>query len=59
VTAGLPLDPTGWRWNARRAAWNLAQILRGDRRGGFQYSEGFLERLWASVQERLAGEGSE
>lgn len=55
ITGGLPLDPTGPSWKVQRVAWNLAQVLRGDRPGGFQYSEGFLERLWAPVQERLAG----
>ncbi|HEX2658999.1 MAG TPA: glycosyltransferase family 4 protein [Polyangia bacterium] len=55
ITGGLPLDPSGRSWKAQRLAWNLAQVLRGDRKGGFQYSVGFLERLWAPVQERLTG----
>jgi glycosyltransferase involved in cell wall biosynthesis len=55
ITAGLPLDPGGRLWKARRLAWNLAQVLLGDRKGGFQYSESFLDRLWAPVEERLAG----
>jgi len=53
VSDGLRLDVT--RERRRRIAWNLWQIARGDRRGGYQYSVGFLERLWKPVQGQLPG----
>src|SRR5436190_20204335 len=55
VASGLPLAPTGLRWRARRIGWNLGRIGTGDRRGGFQYSKTFLERLWRPVTAQLAG----
>lgn len=55
VTAGLPLGAQGWRWTARRVAWNLARVSTGDRRGGYQYSVPFLERLWRPVKADLRG----
>lgn len=55
VTEGLPLHTDGWPWRMRRMAWNLAQVSRGQRRGGYQYSVGFLERLWRPFRERLSG----
>ena len=45
LAAGLPLRPEDLR--GRRLLWNLARLLRGGRPGGFQYSEAFLQRLFA------------
>jgi glycosyltransferase involved in cell wall biosynthesis len=50
---GLPLSTGGVVWQARRAAWNLSSILKGDRRGGYQYSVSFLERLWTPVRNTV------
>lgn len=52
--AGLALQPAqGARW--RRYAWNLAAVLRGRGRGGYQFSAPALERLWQPLRGRLAG----
>jgi len=53
IREGLRLDVT--RLRRRRLLWNLGQVLRGDRRGGYQYSADFLDRLWAPVRDRLSG----
>ena len=55
VTAGLPLGAEGRLWRARRIAWNLGRLGSGDRRGGFQYSPMFLERLWQAAKTDLSG----
>jgi len=55
IDVGLPLDVKGRAWQARRISWNLGQALRFERPGGFQYSVGFLERLWRPFLPRLAG----
>jgi glycosyltransferase involved in cell wall biosynthesis len=55
IDVGLPLTVNGWQWRARRIAWNAARPLRFDRPGGYQYSVGFLERLWRPVRESLPG----
>jgi glycosyltransferase involved in cell wall biosynthesis len=55
ITGGLRLRAAGRRTGTRRAAWNLAQVLRGDRKGGYQYSVGFLERLWGPARAQLSG----
>lgn len=55
ITGGLRLRAAGRRMGTRRAAWNLAQVLRGDRKGGYQYSVGFLERLWGPARAQLGG----
>ncbi|HEY4188094.1 MAG TPA: glycosyltransferase family 4 protein [Polyangia bacterium] len=55
ITSGLPLEAAGLPWKARRAAWNLAQVMSGDRRGGYQYSRGFLERLWRPFRAQVSG----
>jgi glycosyltransferase involved in cell wall biosynthesis len=52
---GLPLSTEGLVWQARRIAWNLSRVLRGDRRGGYQYSASFLERLWQPVRNSVQG----
>lgn len=52
---GLPLSTDGLIWQARRINWNLARVLSGDRRGGYQYSRPFLECLWSPVLPRLKG----
>lgn len=50
---GLPLSAEGRKWQARRIAWNLARVARGDRYGGYQYSRSFLEKLWEPVRSRI------
>lgn len=55
IDAGLalPLAPRFQAW--RRYAWNLAAVLRGRGRGGYQFSAGSLEALWKPVRGELAG----
>jgi len=55
MDAGLPLTADGGQWQARRYAWNLGSLLLGRGRGGYQYSEMFLERLWARQRGQLGG----
>jgi glycosyltransferase involved in cell wall biosynthesis len=50
---GLPLSTEGLVWQSRRAVWNLSSILKGDRRGGYQYSVSFLESLWKPVRNSV------
>ena len=44
---GLKLDVTAPGCRRRRILWNVVQLLTKGRRGGYQYSNDFLERLWA------------
>lgn len=53
IDVGLPLSTEGRLWSARRYAWNLASVLLGRGRGGYQYSVGFLEMLWAPHLQQL------
>ena len=46
LNSGLPLATNGFGWKSLRILWNLLQIGRGQKKGGFQYSTDFLERLW-------------
>ena len=55
IDAGLSLDPATRRLRARRVAWNLMRVAVDRRLGGFQYSESFLERLWAAERPRVCG----
>ena len=55
VTDGLRMSVEGRPWRIGRVAWNLWRVATGDRRGGFQYSRGFLERLWRPQRARVAG----
>lgn len=55
MDGGLPLTADGRQWQARRYAWNLMSLLLGRGRGGFQYSEMFLERLWADQRGQFGG----
>jgi glycosyltransferase involved in cell wall biosynthesis len=43
---GLALNADSSAFQLRRIAWNLWQMFKGERPGGYQYSIGFLERLW-------------
>jgi glycosyltransferase involved in cell wall biosynthesis len=47
IDVGLPLSTDGLSWQARRIGWNLRRVMSGERRGGYQYSRAFLERLWS------------
>jgi len=55
VTDGLRMSVEGRSWRAGRVAWNLWRMATGDRRGGYQYSRGFLERLWRPQRQRVTG----
>ena len=51
---GLDLLADRPRVKLTRGLWNLLSIFRGRGMGGFQYSEAFLELLWAEAPD-LAG----
>lgn len=53
IDVGLPLSTDSWIWTARRTLWNLASLLSGRGRGGYQYSVSFLETLWAPHRDEL------
>jgi len=55
VDRGLPLDVSGWPWRMRRIAWNAMRLPLRERPGGYQYSVGFLERLWRPFVPSLLG----
>ena len=55
INQGLALSASGRDWRIRRLAWNARSVLRGDHHGGYQYSPGFLERLWERDRRRLGG----
>ncbi|MFT3913260.1 MAG: glycosyltransferase family 4 protein [Anaeromyxobacteraceae bacterium] len=55
LQGGLALAPE--RLRGRRALWNLGQLLTTGERGGFQYTAGFLDALWA--QRAGEAEGAE
>jgi len=54
LDGGLDLVTDTTRIRLTRGLWNLALMARGRSRGGFQYTEGFLELLWAEAPD-LAG----
>ncbi|WP_411875730.1 glycosyltransferase family 4 protein [Vulcanococcus limneticus] len=56
LQGGLALRPERLRW--RRRLWNLAQLLRSGRAGGFQYSSAFTRALLAQAPLPAMG-GSE
>ena len=47
LSGGLALNHERLRW--RRRLWNLAQLLRSGKAGGYQYSQDFLKRLLAQA----------
>jgi glycosyltransferase involved in cell wall biosynthesis len=53
IDVGLPLSADSRIWTARRTLWNLAALLSGRGRGGYQYSVGFLETLWAPHRDEV------
>jgi glycosyltransferase involved in cell wall biosynthesis len=53
IDEGLPLGTDGLGWKIRRLSWNSNRLLKGDSRGGYQYSTDFLERLWSPVLPRI------
>ncbi len=55
IQRGLDLQPQGLSWRSQRLLWNLGRMLGGDRPGGYQFSRGFLERLWAPHLAALEG----
>ncbi len=55
IQRGLDLQPRGIQWRMRRALWNASRALTGDRPGGYQFSGGFLERLWAPHLSEIQG----
>jgi len=48
IDAGLPLNTDDPKIRFGRVRWTLGQILRGIGRGGYQYTESFLDRLWST-----------
>lgn len=46
LDAGLPMGVDAPVWRRRRVLWNLLRVIQGFGRGGYQYSDGFLEALW-------------
>lgn len=55
IDRGLALEPVVRGRQLRRYAWNLASVLRGRGKGGYQFSEPCLARLWQPQQTALAG----
>lgn len=53
IDVGLPLSTDSRIWTVRRTLWNLAAMLSGRGRGGYQYSVGFLETLWAPHRDAV------
>ena len=51
---GGALELPAQRLHWRRVAWNLWQVLRGERYGGFQYSRFCLDQLFGAVGNRVA-----
>jgi glycosyltransferase involved in cell wall biosynthesis len=53
VDDGLRLEAAVTPWaRRRRLLWNLGHVLTGHKPGGYQYSGGFLDRLWAAEMNR-------
>lgn len=52
---GLELSTHDGRWRRQRLFWNLWRVMTGERPGGFQFSEAFLERLWRPVAPQIRG----
>lgn len=46
IDAGLSLQPLARFRQLRRYAWNLMAVARGRGRGGYQFSDACLQRLW-------------
>jgi glycosyltransferase involved in cell wall biosynthesis len=55
IGSGLPLEPEKLRLN--RILWNLVSFLKTGESGGFQYSQAFLNQIFAQV--KLDTEGVE
>jgi len=55
IDEGLGLYVSSPAWKLKRLLWNAATLMRGRRLGGFQYSNYFLERIYAPFQNKLEG----
>ncbi len=55
LDAGLAMRVDEPVWRRRRLLWNLKRIIKGYGRGGYQYSEDFLETLWRPHGGVIAG----
>lgn len=55
IDGGIALEPLDRYRQLRRYAWNLAAVLRGCGRGGYQFSEACLSRLWQPQHTALSG----
>ncbi len=53
--AGLPMGVNGSAWRRRRLSWNLLRVMQGYGRGGYQYSDAFLEALWRPHADAIGG----
>jgi glycosyltransferase involved in cell wall biosynthesis len=55
IERDLELDVMSRAWKARRISWNLGSVVTGRGRGGYQFTERFLERLWRNAREQIQG----
>ena len=52
---GLDLYANSLPWRLQRLLWNSVTAMHGRRLGGFQYSDYFLQRIYAPFQNKLTG----
>ena len=55
IDSGLVLKPAESGRQRRRYVWNLFQLLRGRGKGGYQFSDPCLSRLWQPLLDDLVG----
>ncbi len=55
VQDGLELHPYTSLLKIKKYLWNAKRVCMGERYGGFQYSDCFLNTLWAPEQARIQG----
>jgi glycosyltransferase involved in cell wall biosynthesis len=49
IEGGFPFRPDSLKTRISRGLWNTSMLLRTGRYGGFQYSDTFLNQIWASA----------
>lgn len=52
---GLTLNPSPRFRQLARYGWNLGRVLLGRGTGGYQFSDAFLQRMWAPQHAQLKG----
>lgn len=55
LDAGLPMGVDAPVWRMRRWLWNMRRVVMGRGRGGYQYSDVFLEALWRPHADVIGG----